>query len=105
MNDADMQPNMVLVTRVNARTLLANALTGRGEPEYALDTLPEVFEETAAAQYSAGLSRAHLELARALKVAGRPEPYEQHLSAARQIASEHKLLAVLHSVEALSEET
>lgn len=101
---SDLQPNMVLVTSVNARTLLANALTGLGEPDYALDTLPEVLEETAAAQYSAGLSRAHLELARALKVAGRHELSGQHLAAAQQIAAEHKLLPVLKSAEQLAAE-
>ncbi|RKR75923.1 helix-turn-helix domain-containing protein [Frondihabitans australicus] len=103
-NDADMQPNMALVTSVNARTLLANALTRLGDPDYALKTLPDVLEETAAAHYSAGLSRAHLELARALRAAGRRDLFEQHIAAARQIAAEHRLLTVLAGIEALSSE-
>lgn len=99
-----VQPNLMLVTGVSTRTVLADVLTRSGNPSYALRTMPGVIEEAAAADYAEGLARAHLELARALRSTDEAERAEHHLAVAEQIASENRLLAVLPDVERLRAE-
>jgi transcriptional regulator with XRE-family HTH domain/tetratricopeptide (TPR) repeat protein len=99
-----LQPNLLLVTGVNTKTMLANALTRSGDPSYALATLPGVITEAEEAEYVEGLGRAHLEVARALKATGQWEPYERHIAIAHRIATDHRILAVLPSIEQLLEE-
>ncbi|MDP4334557.1 helix-turn-helix domain-containing protein [Curtobacterium sp. A7_M15] len=97
-------PNLVLVTGVNTRTLLARVLNKDGQPEYALEVMPGVIAEATAAQYADGLARAHLELAIALRLTGRLEDAGRHLAIADETATAHRLLALLPEIERLRAE-
>ncbi len=94
-------PNLVLVTGVNTRALLAKVLNRDGQPAYALETMPGVIAEATAAQFPDGLARAHLELAHALHLTGRSGDAGAHLEIADRTATEHRLLGVISEIEKL----
>ncbi|MGN8049164.1 helix-turn-helix domain-containing protein [Curtobacterium sp. 22159] len=94
-----VQPNVMLVTGVSTRTLLADVLTRSGDPSYALETMPGVIAEADAAHYVEGVARGHLELARALRATREHDRSEHHLDVAERIATDHRLLAVLPRIE------
>lgn len=92
-------PNLLLVTGVSTRTLLADVLTRSGDPSYALETMPGVLAEAEAAQYAEGLARGHIQLASALRATGEHDRAEHHLAVAERIATDNRLLAVLPKIE------
>ncbi|MDR6170498.1 helix-turn-helix domain-containing protein [Curtobacterium sp. SORGH_AS_0776] len=96
-----LPPNLVLVTGVHTRTLLAKVLNRDGQPAYALEVMPGVIAEATAAQFADGVSRAHLELANALHLTGELDDARHHLAVADEIATEHRLLALFAEIEKL----
>lgn len=93
--------NIVLVTGTTTRTALAMTMTTSGDPRYALESMPDVIRESEAADYDDGAARAHVELARAARATGDTERFEEHISVARRIATDHRLLHLLPRIDDL----